>query len=407
MTTDDQQLVTPFVSEHFAALSDLDRLLAPPYDVIAEQERAALAARDKHNIVHLILPEGDGDRYRNAATTLDGWRQRGILVADPAPATYVVQQQFVVPNGQTLVRTGLIGAVVAEPFSAGRVKPHERTHAGPKQDRLALMRATHTMFESLLMLTRDPGGTLTTLLSGVTEAASWATAQLGETVIRLWRVQGAAAERLARAAGRDVLYIADGHHRFETAVAFRAEYPAAVRTLALIVPLGDPGLVVLPTHRILYGGALAENVVDRVVAHTGPVDAAMGVGAAEPGAGTCIVVFSSGRRMVLARRQGIDPVALETYDVAVRRLDVAWADACVLATLWAAATEPRVAYSSQGREVVAEVTSGRALAGVLLAPPAVADVLDVADAGAFMPQKSTYFLPKVPSGLVLLRYAAV
>jgi uncharacterized protein (DUF1015 family) len=187
MSPDRLPLVAPFTAERYATPERLTDLLAPPYDVIAQPERAALAGRHQHNIVHLILPEGADDRYQAAAERLRQWRRAGVLVTDPSPAVHVVQQAFTVA-GRALVRTGLIAAVAAEPFDEGRVKPHERTHAGPKQDRLALMRSTRTMFEALLMLTRDSTNELAQLLAETTgHDAPWAEATVGDATIRAWR----------------------------------------------------------------------------------------------------------------------------------------------------------------------------------------------------------------------------
>ena len=409
MTVVSSPLVAPFVGEHFSALDRLSDLLAPPYDVIAEAERGTLASQHEHNIVHLILPQGDGDRYAQAAARLDRWRSDGVLVAGESPAVYVVQQEFTMPGGRTMVRSGLVGAVAAEPFETGRVKPHERTHRGPKQDRLALMRATRTMFEALLMLTRDTAGELARSVTGVVNGGSpWVVARVRGDVIRVWRVEGLAAYRLADAAGRDALYIADGHHRFETAVAFRAEFPFAKRTLAMVVALSDPGLVVLSTHRVIYGRALGNDVSGRLgtschVLELGVGDHHAALANVKAAGGGCVAVLSGGRLLALTRRPDADPRLLTPFHQAVRRLDVTWTDAYVVSAL-REACDGRLGYSSDGAEVVAEVRAGQALVGVLLNPPAVADVLDVADAGGFMPQKSTYFLPKVPSGLVLFPY---
>ena len=161
-------LVAPFSAERYSNLEDLSKLIAPPYDVVSSSDRETLANRDEHNIVRLILPEApeaEGDRYAHARTVLDGWRADGTLVPDGDPAVYVVQQVFTTPDGEERTRTGVIAAVAAEPFAEGRVKPHERTHKGPKQDRLALMRATDAMFESLFMFARDDSGHLIRQLS--------------------------------------------------------------------------------------------------------------------------------------------------------------------------------------------------------------------------------------------------
>jgi uncharacterized protein (DUF1015 family) len=405
-------LVVPFRSERFAP-DMLSERLAPPYDVITEDARNALETRDPYNIVRLILPRGDEDRYRTAARRLAAWRSEGILVEDDQPAAYVVRQAYTGPDGARRERTGVIGAVAVEPFGDGRIKPHERTHAGPKEDRLALLRATQTMFEGLLMLSRDEGGTLRDRVIEATERRPLTSAQLGGVAITVWRVPGRRGERLARAAGRGPLYLADGHHRYETAVAYRGEHPAADRTLGLIVPLSDPGLDVWPTHRLIVGSAIdAEAVLaelqERFQLRTlAPEKHYVDDLTAMRKRGTaCIIVFPGGRAVALLLKGGASlgdlPFANEPT---VASLDVARVDEIVVKRLrGAAGAGAQVRYESDATAAIDAVRRGQAAAGVLLNPATVEQVLAVADAGAAMPQKSTYFIPKVPSGLVLLRY---
>ena len=165
----DPPLVSLFVAERYADRRDVSAVIAPPYDVIGPAEWKALAARDPHNIVRLILPEDGEDRYRHAADTLAAWRTEGVVVTEDRPAVYVLRQAFVTADGVRRERTGVIGAISVEPFSEGRIRPHERTHAGPKEDRMALLQATETMFEALLMLARDEDGTLQLRLAEATD----------------------------------------------------------------------------------------------------------------------------------------------------------------------------------------------------------------------------------------------
>ncbi|MGH7537919.1 MAG: DUF1015 domain-containing protein, partial [Gemmatimonadales bacterium] len=247
-------LVTPFVGERYADAGALSRLIAPPYDVISLEQRRRYAA-DPHNIVHLILPEAadDVNRYHAAAQRLAAWRSAGVLAPDPGPAVYVVAQRFTPPGGASQTRVGMLSAVSAEPYETRRIRPHERTHRGPKVDRLELLRATRTNLESIFLLAPDADGSLTKELRAVTDGgrAPDATAELDGVDITLWVVAGSDGARLAAAAG-DPLYIADGHHRYETAVAYQRENPAATQLLGFVVSARDPGLVVLPTHRVIY-----------------------------------------------------------------------------------------------------------------------------------------------------------
>src|SRR5439155_1670396 len=248
-------LVIPFAGERYAAMDRLTALLAPPYDVISRAERVGYAARDPHNIVHLILPEAPSgaDQYADAAARLTAWRREGVLRRDPGEAVYVVAQDYGLPSGERRTRLGMFAAVRAEPFTTRRVRPHEQTHSAPKADRLALLRATRTSLESIFLLAPDPNRALAQAIAQAARGLPAARAELDGVGIRMWSVTGARGAELAALAGRAPLYIADGHHRYETAVAFAAEDPRADRVLSFIVSSHDPGLTILPTHRIVFG----------------------------------------------------------------------------------------------------------------------------------------------------------
>lgn len=407
-------LVAPFVGERYADRAALSSLIAPPYDVLPPSRREELARRSPHNIVHFILPDaGAPDPYTHAASLLDAWRRSGVIVQEEREAVYVVQQAFRGPAGDILTRTGMIGAVLAEPFSLGRVRPHERTHAGPKADRLALLRAAQATFEALLFLTHDPEGRLADALAGRVSKRPLAEARLEGVTVRLWRVTGQPALRLARLAGRDPLYIADGHHRYETAVAYRAENERAARLPGLIVPLGDPGLVVLATHRIVRGQATEEGRLlqalgarfhIRRLPSTANYVEELGRLA---GRGTAaVIVLPKGKALAVLLKSGVHAGDLPfANEPTVASLDVARVDEWVVTHLVALAGRAAgVDYSADAGQVINDVEEGRASAGVLLNPTPIEAVLAVADAGAVMPPKATYFVPKVPSGLVGMRY---
>jgi uncharacterized protein (DUF1015 family) len=408
-------LVAAFHGERYTRERDLSSLVAPPYDVISRGRRRRLAERDRHNIVHLTLPAGDDDKYQQAATLLKQWRDENELRVDLADSVYVVQQEFTTPKGEQYVRTGVIGAVAVEPFSHGRVKPHEKTHAEPKADRLALLHSTKAMFEALLMLARDENGDLRRCLEEVLSAAPTARAELDDLTFRLWRVSGQKALEIATIAGARELYLADGHHRYETAIAYREENPLADRTLGLIVPLGDPGLIVLPTHRLIYGDPInddeiVEDLRERFQIHELPAEVNYADHLAElENRGTaCILVRRTGNAVALLLKPGAKlgdlPFANEP---AIASLGVARVDELVVKRLLTAAGKGgRLGYSADSSHVIDEVAEAHAAAGVLLNPTSVEEVLAVSDAGAVMPQKATYFMPKVPSGLVILSYEA-
>jgi uncharacterized protein (DUF1015 family) len=404
-------LVTPFRGERYAAGEKLSRVIAPPYDVIDTAARARFAALDKHNIVHVMLPEAPSgrpadDRYRIAAELLTSWRARGILTRDREPALYVLAQDFALPNGEPYTRRGVLAAVKAEGYEPRRVRPHERTHAGPKADRLALLRATVTNLESIFLLAPDHDRALADTVASVAQAKPDATAELNGVGIRLWIVRDVSRFPLPDAP----LYIADGHHRYETASAYAQENPAADRVLSLIVSAQEPGLVVLPTHRLVFGaGREIDRILPRwrdwfdvqaVPAGVDPIRHLATLGRSQT---SCLVADRS-RIVALQMRPGavLDRVPGLAQSVAVRDLDVARVESLVVQEILGASTStPIVRYTADANEALQSVREGGAAAAVLLNPTKVEQVFAVADAGEVMPPKSTYFVPKVPSGLVL------
>jgi len=411
-------LVAPFRGERYAA-KELSALIAPPYDVISSEDRTRYAARDPHNIVHLMLPEapsgggrsGGGDRYAQAATLLATWREAGVVQPDPGESVYVVAQDYTVPSGERRTRIGMLAAVRAEPFEARRVRPHEQTHSAPKADRLALLRATAANLESIFLLAPDPDRMLAQALVKRASGVPAARAELDGVGIRMWSVTGAPGAQLAALAGRAQLYIADGHHRYETAVAFAAEDPRADRVLSFIVSRHDPGLAILPTHRIVFGVARdAEKLIDqwRAWFEVGRVAPCMDrvERLAELGRDrtACIVAFPDDYDVTLVLKQdaALDRVPGMARSPAVRALDVVRIETLVVQYILGAGTAtPSLAYTPDPRAAFEAVRNGRAAAAVLLNPTKVEQVFAVADAGDVMPPKSTYFAPKVPAGLVL------
>ncbi|HEX9692995.1 MAG TPA: DUF1015 domain-containing protein [Gemmatimonadales bacterium] len=405
-----EPLVVPFPGERYTDRADLSRCLAPPYDVIDGTERQRLAAQDPCNVVHFILPAGDEDRYHRAAEVLADWRRDGVLARDDEPSVYVLRQHFTTPDGRRHTRTGVIGAVAAESFDTGRVRPHERTHAGPKRDRLALLEASHATFESLFMLARDSDGMLAEQVQAVVEEPPTTQATLQDVTVGLWRVSGSRADALATTAGREGLYIADGHHRYETAVAFAQQYPSARRLPALIVSLQDPGLVVLATHRMLDGPPIPEEGI-RALRDSFKIRQLSSRAEARAeleglrDRGTSCVLLTPSQTLALLLKPGASlgevPFANEP---SVASLDVARIDALVVERLGESAGGAAVRYSADSQRVIDAVDGGEVAAGILLNPTKVEHVLDVADARAVMPPKSTYFIPKVASGLVAMAY---
>jgi uncharacterized protein (DUF1015 family) len=389
----------------------LSRLIAPPYDVIDAAERARLAALDADNIVHVMLPEAppghaEDERYRAAAERLTAWRRTGVLRRDAEPALYVLAQDFTLPTGERRTRRGVFVAAKAEGYEPRRIRPHERTHAGPKADRLALLRATATNIESIFLLAPDRERALANALAAVAQTKPDATAELNGVGIRMWIVQDPSRIPLPSSP----LYIADGHHRYETASAYALENPAADRVLALVVSAQDSGLAVLPTHRVIFGtGRDLDRLLPRwresfdvqaVPAGRDPVAHLASIGRDRT---ACLVADRSRILTLLLRPDALpDRLPMLAQSDAVRELDVARVESFVVKEILGAGTStPIVRYVADAKEALQLVQHGGAALAVLLNPTKVEQVFAVADAADVMPPKSTYFVPKVPSGLVL------
>lgn len=398
-------LAVPFRGERYAATDQLSRLIAPPYDVISSSQRARYAAQDAHNIVHLMLPEAPpppgGDRYERAASLLNEWRRAGVLARDPEPAAYVLAQDFALPWGERRTRLGVFVALAAEGYESRRVRPHERTHAGPKADRLALLRATSTSLESIFVIAPDRNGGLDAAIRAATAGAPAARAELDGVELRLWVVRGEAGTALALLSGAHPVYIADGHHRYETASAHAQENPEHNRVLALVVSARDAGLAVLPTHRIIHGapvrpedltpGWRARFDVRPLPAGAEPI---MDLATAGQKGTACLVVWPQGRAEILTLRAGQNLGGLP--DVGVARVE-----ALVVHPIVQRAGTAELIYTPDAREAIDAVWKAGASAAVLLNPTKVEEVFRVADASGIMPPKSTYFVPKVPAGVLL------
>lgn len=412
-------------------------LLAPPYDVIDAAHRARLAAGSEHNCVRVILPEPEpGDdgplaKYRGGAAQFRRLMAEA-LTRDDEPSFYVYHQRFEA-EGRTYVRKGFIGLIELTRFGAGPVLPHERTLAGPKQDRLELMRACDAHLELVFGMFSDPERRW----EGAVEPAC------GEAVLRcewdgvehtLWRVhEPAACEALASVLADRDIYIADGHHRYETMCTFRDELEAAGRGdaarwgMIYLSNLDDEGLVVLPTHRLIHGLDPAavdlSGVLEQAAAHfeiaTEPTpetsaqtrQRVMQASADAGGrAAFALTVPGSGQLAILTLRGDFDPAAagLGELPPALQRLDVALLHELVLEralgiTKQAQAAKTNIHYY-KSTEAAHAVALGREpgdtqLVCFMNATP-VEDVVAVCDSGHVMPQKSTFFFPKIPTGLV-------
>jgi uncharacterized protein (DUF1015 family) len=336
----------------------LEALVAPPYDVISPEERDELLARDPHNVVHLTLPDDDAEAGRLWAD----WRGEGILAEDVEPGFWWLSQDYVGPDGVARTREGLVGALRIEPYENRVVLPHERTHRGPKEGRLRLLRETRAQLEPLFFLYEGKPPAQRPHREPDLEAGG----------ARLWKLP---AEGIADSFAERQLLIADGHHRYETALAYHDEAgtPESAYVLAVLVSLDDPGLMIFPTHRIFEhvegdGGSPYKDINLALVDLEGqPQDEAHGV---------------------LYRRHGI-----ELLHGRRGQLDVELAEDL---------EAKGVSYTASVDEAIELVTSGDAEGALLVRPTRVEDVYAWAQEGRVMPQKTTYFYPKLVSGLLFL-----
>jgi uncharacterized protein (DUF1015 family) len=337
-----------------AVAGPLETLVAPPYDVIDDAAREELRGRSPHNVVHLTLPDSE----EQAAADLARWRAEGALVEEE-PAYYVVQQDYVGPDGVARTRTGLVASLTIEPYANGVVLPHERTHSGPKEGRLRLLRATGVQLEPIFLLYEAPP---------VVEVPARAP-DLEVEATRLWRIDDDVAPALADLQ----LLIADGHHRYETALAFHEEEgtPESAQMLVVLVSTEDPGLTIFPTHRVFEGGqVLAED-------GGGELDEALRALEELPAdRAAAVQVTRDGAALVTGGDGELDVELIDTLG------------------------HEGIAYTPDRDEALRRVRNGEAGTAYLIRATPLAAVWAAARRGEVMPQKTTYFFPKLVTGLL-------
>jgi len=410
------------------AVGSLQDVVAPPYDVIDPPMRAALLERSPYNAVAIDLPkpygesgpqaEGDGDPYAAAAQSIEAWKQAGALVQEQEETIWAMEQEYVGPDGAAHVRHGILARVRVEDFSTGQVLPHERTLPGPKQDRLDLMRATRCNLSPIFSLaTRDPWP-LIERQTEVTEPWGEATDAAG-TLARLWRVEEPGVHiDITKLLADSQLLIADGHHRYETAIAYRDEVGdegAHNYTLMAITGLDDPGLSIYPTHRLLSGVAadperqrrIGEGLRETFEVEEVPLDAIDPFGAEGVGV---FGLYDSHHKQAYRLRLKDAAVAeldrrLEGMPEAYRRLDAAILETLVLKGIAGLSEEDILAkrgigYAKSVEDSLRLIDDGTYDVAFVLRPIPVDQTKAICESDANMPPKSTYFYPKVPTGLV-------
>lgn len=419
---------------------DLAAVISPPYDVISPQEQRTLYARSPYNVVRLEFgverptDSATDNRYTRAADDLRRWTSEGILAYDPRPALYVYDQGFR-HRGMSYRRRCLLARVRLEEWAAGVVRPHENTMAHPKEDRLKLLRATRANLSPVLALYRDQDQSIAQTLDEALRGRSpLAVAQLGDDRHTLWAIddEGALA-RLAALFESLPLYIADGHHRYETALSYRKERQAVRPTwtgdepenfvLTGLTAAEDPGLLVLPIHRLVQLPPLDEDplltlaryaAIERVDGATGEPDAALerllALMAERGRAASAFGLCGPGdARLFLVSVEdaaGLVRSLCPDCPAEWRNLDVAVLHFALLGMVLRVNPDPieeggSVTTIDDARQAYQAVRDGRYSAAFLLNPVPVAQVLAVADAGRRMPRKSTFFHPKLATGLVI------
>jgi len=385
----------------------LGAVLAPPYDVITPQQRDLLYERDPHNIVRVVLNRTPGEAgYREAGSTWARWLAEGVLQADPQPALYLLEQRFA-HNGRSLRRLGVLARFRAEDPQRRIILPHEHTRAAAREDRWRVLNATKANFSPIFLMFPDAGRFAAQAADVVSGPAALGFTDEGDVEHRLWRVS----EPPAVAAFESLLggvpaYIADGHHRHATALRYRDEKgPDGAWTLGYFTPMDAPGLLVLPYHRILSEGPSVEEAARRLREsfRMSPREGALAAAAsaaqsqaryafalAEPGGAAVLVEGEAAAESLLPPGEASSLRALDTY----------FLHHAVLGPLLGVA-EAAVSYVHSLKEAEEALAAVRCRLAVLMRATPVVQIVDVAEAGESMPAKSTFFHPKLPSGLVV------
>ena len=404
---------------HAESAGRLDDLICPPYDVIGPEAERRLLARSPRNMVRLELAEPRGDlppaRYEAAAAALKEMLASGALVRDAEPAYYLLRQRFSV-GGAERERHCLLGALRLEEFGAG-VLPHEDTAPGPKADRLALMRACRANFSPLMMLYNDPSGAVGRTLGAAAANAPDAEFAADGERFALWTIRGASATRaIADALADEPVYVADGHHRYETALTYRAEAGAGADfTLTGLIAFDDPGLLIQPYYRVVHGATAAQTAkMNALLSHyfvsrpsgTPPGDAAqLDAVAATLGQGqTALGVVERGKppRILTPANDVIpEPDPDAPPETQARSVEAFVLQEMLLRPVFGDEFAEHTAYVHSGAEAMAmaEESDGRIAFFMKGVPPDVFRA--IVGAGMRLPRKSTYFHPKLPSGVAI------
>ncbi len=413
--------VHPLRAIRYNPALDLSLAVCPPFDTISPEEQDRLYARSPYNAVRVELAKADGGtRYENAARTLGHWLDDGTLLRDESPAYYLYRQTFN-QGGTDHTRTILFARLRVVPWSDGVVLPHEQTFGAPKEDRIQNMRATKVNASPVFLLYRDRTGGIGAITARYGGRSIEFRTEDGQrhAVTRIDDAEAVTA--LQRAFEAETLYIADGHHRYETALVYRDEVKAqsapwsgeepANFALVALVAADDPGLLVLPIHRMTGAGGDWDEVrprlesmfsIDRVSGDLMPAVAAQ-AGRSVFG----LVAGESGDNLLLTvkNQATVDAVMPRDRSAAWKALDYSIANHAIMQACLGLTTDQMkdyetVQFTEDASEAEAAVRGGKSRYAVIMNPISARKVLDLADAGERMPQKSTFFYPKVPTGIV-------
>ncbi len=426
--------IRPFRGMRYSDHIDLQAVVAPPYDVLSAAQAAKLGARSAYNAVHIDLPVAPGEQpeerhYRHAAEVLRRWRAEGALRRDDEPAIYLVDQTFRGPDGRERTRRGFVARLVLADLRDGMVRPHEKTHAAARSDRLELMRATHADLSQILLLYPDDDGSVAAQVAAAAKSMPAGAREVRDADGNLCRVVplgGAPARSIAAMLNDRDLYIADGHHRFETALAYRDERRAAGdhtadTLMTYLCSMSDPGLAVFPAHRLVRGievppmktvlerlePAFAISALDDQGDHRAACESlARGlVDDDDPASvfGLCFARESACCTVRLQDTAALRRLEREGSSAAAARLSVTILHRLILRDaigLDPGQSEGHIDYVTDPAVACQRLAGGSYGLGAFLNAPSVAEVRAIADLGETMPQKSTYFYPKLITGLV-------
>lgn len=404
---------------------DIAAVVAPPYDVISPSQQNELYEASPYNVVRLILGREE-DRYSSAASHFEAWKKEGILIRDERPAAYLLSQRFSTPDGRIHERGGFIMRCKLEDFGTGSILPHEKTLAKPKEDRFRLLMATKAMFSQIFGLYADPQRVVDRYVQRHMDAAPAIEIMFEGVRNRLWKLKDPAAITVIQEFMRDrQILVADGHHRYETALVYRdamrlknpnhtGEEPYNF-VMMFLTNVHDPGLVVLPTHRLLHSlpqfnvARFLESLTEFFHLDVQADERELLTNLASRQRGAFGLVVPSVPRFILCwLKASADPFRGldESVPSVLKELDVTLLHSVIFGKLLGISAEAQehkrnLDYVKDAEEAVRAVWKGRADAALLMNPTPVDRVRAVAEAGYTMPQKSTYFYPKLLSGLVM------